>query len=206
MNQGRLRSGDALCSPVSDARFPVIASGTAVGMPSLAGVALAPGEPHHAAERKGTSMAAPQPPSADLPGGPDLSDLPAEAWRLMRQFVEVNANTVVLRERLGLGTGSGRIRVLFLLREQAMTLAQLAEAHGVDRPYATIIVDKLEQLGYVERRPHPSDRRSKVVTLTPAGQDAAALATSTLSEPPAALRSLDAGQVAELIGLMSLLA
>jgi DNA-binding MarR family transcriptional regulator len=151
-------------------------------------------------------VAAPQPPSADPRGGLDLSDLPAEAWQLMRQFVEANATSLVLRELLGLGTGSGRIRVLFLLREQPMTLAQLAEAHGVDRPYATIIVDKLEQLGYVERRPHPTDRRSKMVNLTPAGQDAATLASSTLSEPPAALRSLDTGQLAELIGLLSLLA
>jgi DNA-binding MarR family transcriptional regulator len=86
-----------------------------------------------------------------------------------------------------------------------MTLAQLAAAHGVDRPYATIIVDKLERLGFVERRPHPSDRRSKVVSLTPAGRDAAALANSILSEPPPALRELGAGQLTELIGLLSLL-
>ena len=87
-----------------------------------------------------------------------------------------------------------------------MTLAQLADAHGVDRPYATIIVDKLEQLGFVERRPHPSDRRSKVVSLTPAGRDAAALADSIIGEPPAALRALDTGQLSELVGLLSLLA
>jgi len=40
------RSGDVLCSPVSDARFLVIEPGTAAGMPSLAGVVLSPGEPH----------------------------------------------------------------------------------------------------------------------------------------------------------------
>ena len=123
----------------------------------------------------------------------------------MRQFVEANSTRTELRERLGLGAGSGRIKVLFLLREQPMTLAQLADAHGVDRPYATIIVDKLEQLGFVERQPHPSDRRSKVVSLTPAGRDAAALADSILGEPPAALRALDAGQLTELVGLLSLL-
>ena len=86
-----------------------------------------------------------------------------------------------------------------------MTLAQLADAHGVDRPYATIIVDKLERLGFVERQPHPSDRRSKVVSLTPAGRDAAALADRILSEPPPPLRELDTDQLTELIGLLSLL-
>jgi hypothetical protein len=40
------RTGDVLCSPESDARFLVIDPGTAVGMPSLAGVTLSPGEPH----------------------------------------------------------------------------------------------------------------------------------------------------------------
>ena len=145
-------------------------------------------------------------PVAPAPSAPGPADLPAAAWELMRRFVEANKHSQLLKEQLGLGVGSGRIKVLFLLREQPMTLAQLADAHGVDRPYATIIVDKLEQLGFVERRPHPSDRRSKVVSLTPAGRDAAALADSIISEPPAALRALDAGQLGELVGLLSLLA
>ena len=141
------------------------------------------------------------------PAASDPADLPAAAWRLMRQFVEANRHSQMLKEQLelGLGAGSGRVKVLFLLREQPMTLAQLADAHGVDRPYATIIVDKLEQLGFVERKPHPSDRRSKVVSLTPAGRDAAALADTIIGEPPAELRALDDGQLTELIGLLSLL-
>jgi DNA-binding MarR family transcriptional regulator len=144
-------------------------------------------------------------PASGGPGGPGSGDLPAVAWELMRQFVEANSVHTELRERLGLGAGRGRIKVLFLLRKQPMTLAQLADAHGVDRPYATIIVDKLEQLGFVERQPHPSDRRSKMVSLTPAGRDAAALADSIVSEPPAALRALGTGQLSELVGLLSLL-
>jgi DNA-binding MarR family transcriptional regulator len=161
-------------------------------------------------------VTATQPPSADAPAVPDpavpgiadlpgAADLPAAAWQLMRQFVEANGTSPMLRERLGLGAGSGRIKVLFLLRDRPMTLAQLAEAHGVDRPYATIIVDKLEHLGFVERKQHPTDRRSKVVSLTPAGRDAAALADAILGEPPAALRALGAGQLTELVGLLSLL-
>ena len=152
-------------------------------------------------------MTVTQPPPPDPAGAAagSSADLPATAWRLMRRFVDAHGSSEELRERLGLGAGSGRIKVLFLLTEQPMTLAQLAEAHGVDRPYATIIVDKLERLGFVARQPHPSDRRSKVVSLTPAGRDAAALANSILSEPPPALRELDAGQLTELIGLLSLL-
>ena len=133
---------------------------------------------------------------------PPPPDLPAEAWHLMRQFVEANSRNEGLRAQLNLGAGSGRVRVLFLLREQPMTLAQLADAHGVDRPYATIIVDKLEQLGFVERQPHPSDRRSKVVSLTPAGR-AADTAERILSEPPPALRALTTAQVTRLTELLA---
>jgi len=109
----------------------------------------------------------------------------------------------VLAGKLQPGTGSGRIRVLFLLRARPMTLAEIADAHGVDRPYATIIVDKLETLGCVERHPHPSDRRSKIVSLTPAGREAAATAEHILHEPPAPLTALPAPQLTELIGVLT---
>jgi DNA-binding MarR family transcriptional regulator len=137
---------------------------------------------------------------------PPPPDLPTTAWRLMRQFVEANNHSGELKAKLNLGAGSGRIRVLYLLREHPMTLAELAEAHGVDRPYATIIVDKLERLGFVERQPHPSDRRSKVVSLTPAGREAAATAERILSEPPPQLRALTTGQLAQLTELLAQLA
>jgi DNA-binding MarR family transcriptional regulator len=152
-------------------------------------------------------MTATQPPRSD-PAGPPAApsfEQSATAWLLMRQFVEAHGTSEELRERLGLGAGSGRVKVLLLLKDQPMTPAQLAEAHGVDRPYATIIVDKLEQLGFVQRQPHPSDRRSKVVSLTPAGRDAAVLANSILDEPPPPLRGLDADRLTELIRLLSLL-
>jgi DNA-binding MarR family transcriptional regulator len=83
-----------------------------------------------------------------------------------------------------------------------MTLSQLAEANSVDAPYATLIVDKLEAHGLVERRPHPDDRRRKLVTLTAAGHNAIATADAILLRPPPAIRSLpadDLGQLTELL-------
>jgi len=120
----------------------------------------------------------------------------------MQSFVAAHSRTAVLRERLQLGVGSGRVRVLFLLREQPMTLAALADAHGVDRPYMTLIADRLESLGYVERRPHPDDRRKKVVVLTGAGRAAAEVAERILSEVPAELRALDPSQLAQLTSIL----
>ena len=42
------------------------------------------------------------------------------------------------------------------------------------------LVDELEELGYVERRPDPSDRRAKLIVLTPRGRDCIAAGIATI--------------------------
>jgi DNA-binding MarR family transcriptional regulator len=42
------------------------------------------------------------------------------------------------------------------------------------------LVDELEQLGYVERRPDPTDRRAKLITLTPRGRDCVQAGMTTI--------------------------
>ena len=44
------------------------------------------------------------------------------------------------------------------------------------------LVDELEELGYVTRRPDPSDRRAKLVTLTPTGQECASAGAAAISD------------------------
>ncbi len=84
-----------------------------------------------------------------------------------------------------------------------MTLSQLAEANGVDAPYATLIVDKLESHGLVERQPHPGDRRRKLVALTAAGHDAIATADAILLRPPPAVSTLPAADLRQLTQLLT---
>jgi DNA-binding MarR family transcriptional regulator len=55
---------------------------------------------------------------------------------------------------------------------------------SVDAPYASLIVDTLEERGLVERRSDPADRRRKLVELTPAGQKAIGRVERILREPP----------------------
>ncbi|RKN40410.1 MarR family winged helix-turn-helix transcriptional regulator [Streptomyces hoynatensis] len=74
-----------------------------------------------------------------------------------------------LRERagrLGLTAAQGTA-----LRELTgpMTMRELSGRMGCEPSNATFIVDKLEALGLLERRPHPSDRRAKQLVLTPEG-------------------------------------
>jgi DNA-binding MarR family transcriptional regulator len=96
----------------------------------------------------------------------------------------------------------GRIKVLLRLTEGPLTLRDIAEFTGVDAPYATLIVDHLEARGLVERTPHPGDRRRKLVTLTPAGRDAATLASHITSQPPAGFPQLTDAELGVLENML----
>ncbi|MBO2463361.1 MarR family winged helix-turn-helix transcriptional regulator [Actinomadura violacea] len=50
-----------------------------------------------------------------------------------------------------------------------MTMRDLADRMSCEPSNATFVIDKLEKLGLVERRPHPQDRRAKQLVLTPDG-------------------------------------
>ena len=121
----------------------------------------------------------------------------------MQRFVEAQSRRGELAEALGFRLGGGRGKILFQLREGPLTLSQLAAANNVDAPYATLIVDKLEAHGLVERQPHPEDRRRKLVTLTAAGHDAIATADAILLRPPAAMKALQADDLGRLTELLT---
>ncbi|MEQ4716834.1 MarR family transcriptional regulator [Nonomuraea sp. B19D2] len=50
-----------------------------------------------------------------------------------------------------------------------LTMRDLADRMGCEPSNATFVVDRLEEQGIVERRPHPSDRRAKQLVLTAEG-------------------------------------
>jgi len=79
-----------------------------------------------------------------------------------------------------------------------MSMGELAEALGIDRPNATVVVDDLEAQGLVRRTPHPTDRRAKLVEATRKGKTLARRADEILATPPATLRELDPEDVAAL--------
>jgi DNA-binding MarR family transcriptional regulator len=122
---------------------------------------------------------------------PDVSDdQAARIWAELRELTARYPSKEHIREVLGLGRGSGRFRSLIRLWRGPVSLSALAEAIGVDAPYATIIVDSLEERGLVERRPDPEDRRRKLVALTPAGEERTARALRIEWEPPPGFESL----------------
>ena len=52
-----------------------------------------------------------------------------------------------------------------------MTMGQLAERMACEPSNATVVVDRLEGQGLIERHPHPTDRRAKQLTLTESGAE-----------------------------------
>ena len=130
-------------------------------------------------------------------------DAVAQAWALMHQFVESHDRRGELADALGFRLGGGRGKILFQLRDGPLTLGQLAETNGIDAPYATLVVDKLESHGLVQRRPHPDDKRRKLVALTAEGRRAVATADAILLRPPAAVSTLSVEELGHLAALLT---
>jgi DNA-binding MarR family transcriptional regulator len=89
-----------------------------------------------------------------------------------------------------LGISFGRARTVRRVARRPMSMGELAAALGIDPPNATVVVDDLESMGLVRRRPHPTDRRAKVVEATRKGKEMARRAEAILATPPPALSGL----------------
>lgn len=123
-------------------------------------------------------------------------------WAAMRALTDGYPPKAALRAALNLGRGSGRVKALLWLAEGPLSLSGIAEAVGVDAPYATLIVDTLEQRGLVERHPDPADRRRKLVTLTPAGSEAVSRVVRIQRQPPPGFGNLSPAELDTLEDLM----
>ena len=114
-----------------------------------------------------------------------------QVWRSMSTLVLDNKDRWrrAVVDRTGLPFS--RIRILRRLASQPMTVKEVAEAATIDAPAATVAVNDLEARGLVVRRPHPDNRRCKLVSLTDAGRDVIAVLDDTDDPAPQMLASLD---------------
>src|SRR4051812_11795815 len=106
-------------------------------------------------------------------------------WGRMRTLV-LDRYDVKAAACAALGLSFVRIKALQHIAAAGLTMRDLAAVLASDPPYVTLIVDDLTRRGLVTRSPHPTDRRSRIVTATAAGQAAALRAEQILGEPPPA--------------------
>lgn len=113
------------------------------------------------------------------------SDGAVEVWRELRSLVMDGLEGYRHQVAEVTGLPFSRIRAVRRLgRHGALTHAGLAEAMMVDRPAATLVVDELCERGLAVRAAHPTDRRCKLVTLTPSGRRMAGTIESVVPPPP----------------------
>ncbi|MFD6395612.1 MarR family winged helix-turn-helix transcriptional regulator [Nocardia sp. NPDC060249] len=67
--------------------------------------------------------------------------------------------------------------VLVHALEAERTQAQLAELGDMDKTTMVVTVDALEKAGLAERKPSSTDRRARIIAVTPAGAELAARST-----------------------------
>jgi DNA-binding MarR family transcriptional regulator len=67
-------------------------------------------------------------------------------------------------------------RVFQRLDRNGSRLTDLAQASQMSKQAAAFLVDDLETGGYVDRVPDPTDRRARLIRITPRGRDAVAVA------------------------------
>jgi len=129
------------------------------------------------------------------------ADAAREVWLLMTDLVLDNTRRREVSDALGMSFG--RTRAIRRLARAPMSMRELADALGIDPPNATAVVSELEAQGLVERRPHPSDGRAKLVEATRKGKVLAQRADDILATPPPGLAELEPEELETLRRLLS---
>ena len=134
------------------------------------------------------------------PPGEDTAVRAREAWALMSDLVLDHERRREAADALGMSFA--RVRAVRRIAQQPMSMREIAAVLDIDPANATPVVDDLESLGLVRRRPHPSDRRAKLVEATPKGKQAARKADDILLTPPPGLAALNPGELETLMQLL----
>lgn len=136
------------------------------------------------------------------------ADAAREAWERMRELThdpQVLEKLHVLADQAGIIPGAAKA-LKFLSGPEPVPMRKLAVYLHCDNSYITTIVDSLEEAGVARRKPHPTDRRIKVIVLTESGHRLAELAREAIGNPPGAFEVLSVVETELLRDLMRKLA
>jgi DNA-binding MarR family transcriptional regulator len=81
------------------------------------------------------------------------------------------------------GLGPAHYRALAAVRREGeMTVSALIARLGVRKQSLARVLNEVEAAGLIRRRPDPSDRRARLLSLTPAGEEAERAASKALRD------------------------
>src|SRR3989440_1454326 len=128
---------------------------------------------------------------------------PSEAlWKLLRDdaFASLRDDFTARVSECSLSLSQGK-----LVRELAQPQSQreLARRLHYDPSNINALADSLEARGLVERRPDASDRRFRLLALTPEGERLRTTLEANLAQPPAFLDRLTPEEQKQLLALLA---
>jgi DNA-binding MarR family transcriptional regulator len=140
----------------------------------------------------------------EVHGWGDTADGMAAVTSLMRAQQIVLARVDEVLKPFGLTFA--RYELLMLLsfsRHGSLSMTKIGTRLQVHPTSVTNAVDRLQQVGLVERRPHPSDGRATLVEITAEGRELALAATKELNEHVFARPGLPPRRVAALVAVLT---
>jgi DNA-binding MarR family transcriptional regulator len=113
-----------------------------------------------------------------------------EAWALLVAMVFSQREHVMDAAAAEDLTPGHAIALVNLDPDRPRPMRELASIIRCDASYLTGVIDRLEELGLVERRPSPEDRRVKALVVTDRGRIAHARLKAAWLNPPQAMLAL----------------
>jgi DNA-binding MarR family transcriptional regulator len=143
------------------------------------------------------------------------ADLPSPSSERLRLMLDAKFGLLAVAERLRQGWSAHAAAVglspaqvtalLTLVPGEAVPMRSLAARLDYDASNLSVLVDRLERRGVVERRPDPGDRRVKSLLLTAEGERLRAAFWRALTEDPgpfAPLGDTDLRALARILGIL----
>jgi DNA-binding MarR family transcriptional regulator len=137
-----------------------------------------------------------------------VSDNPRadQVWRTMAAVVFDNRDAWRRDVIETTGLPFSRVRVLRRLAKRSMTAKEISEAATMDAPATTVALNDLEDRGLIVREPDPTNRRSKLVSLTDEGRKVIAAIEGVEDPAPRSFATLSQAELGKLEAILAKLA
>ncbi len=138
-------------------------------------------------------------------GTTNRTDLAREAWAsVLQMFLSDEHQRAFEEAARSIGLTPRLMKALLgLSADEPKPMRQLAEQWFCDASYVTVLVDGLEQRGLVTRETPTTDRRVKLIRLTPQGAELRHRCVDNQTIPPSGLNELPTGDLLQLRNLLA---